>query len=193
MGKAAGMTTDNDETNDAAIEQLITSAIQKGTFVPTSRAHLANTDLENTHPASTHQPNADQVQAAPLQAGSPAPAQPNSAQPDSLSSVSPVSGDCVKIPNQTPLETHRHFLNQGYRCVTSIIASDSLNIPALQETYSWDQQLILSVWHGLQVLEGSSESTLQRVSSSSAWQHPLLEWFQTTVQLSPPKASRAFF
>lgn len=161
---------DKDGVNDVAIEPLIASAIHKGTFSPTAHARQAN---------AQHLANTETTQASPLHAGQPPAAQQLSKenQPDALKTVSDLTCDCIEILNPTPLETHQYFLSQGYRCVTSVTSDYRLNRPALKETYSWDEQLILSVWNCLQVLEDSA--------ASSALHCVLLQWLKKKLDFRP--------
>jgi len=170
LGTFAGMENHNDEllneaSNDA-IEQFIASAIQKGTFSPTVNAHLQQSSL----------------QASKLPAAS-----PNANQPAPLEAAALSAGDSVEILTYTPLEIHRYFLSQGYYCVTSITANEKSHHSALKETYSWDQQLILSIWHCLETFEGFSKPSPQPMSSSRRSQDPLPECLKTTAHLSPQK------
>lgn len=166
LRESAGMKNHNDGVNEKTIEQLVASAIQKGTFSPTAHARQAY----------ARQAKMGQTKASRTQSGH-----------------APSALDSVEILNQTPLETHQYFLSRGYRCVTSVTADFNHHRPTLKETYSWDEQLILSVWRCLQIFEDSAESSPQEGLASSTLRNPLLKWLKTAAQLSPHKRLERFF
>lgn len=72
-----------------------------------------------------------------------------------------------------------HFCQQGYRCIrtSGVMPSVLTRCDRLKTTsalYSWDQQLILSIWISLHPAE-PAHSLLSLLS----------KWFQTTAQLAP--------
>ncbi|MEN8444195.1 MAG: hypothetical protein ABG776_04180, partial [Cyanobacteria bacterium J06555_13] len=171
----------DDRANETTIENLIAAAIQKGAFVPTAscrQAHASEKAID-LDPTKTDLLQENQLLAVPPP-------------PEMLNKVSFLSPSSVDIPSQTPLENYQYFVDQGYCCVKVMAAGRTLKIPALKEAYSWDQQLILSIWHCLQRVEHSSASSAERGSSVSAMQSPLLDWFETTAQLSSQKRLEKF-